>query len=232
MKLSKKIILKIRKIKIKNHLYNAKIDNSCIIFNLLYNNVLDNIIINLIPGKIRVNKKFNNGKKYISKEKQFIILLNQFITFSKWQFYFLDNIKFNLIIEKIILSKYNNIFLSKYTWGSNKYMKEYNINFKKMIIHNFVLNAKYCHNIFNDIFKKEKINISNIDIDNKNEIEINKILNILRKIFYASLFNFEICELVDFIDKDVEDIYKLHYIKILKNYKNNFKMLKTLIQLL
>lgn len=226
----KKLLLKLRKRKIKKILYNEKIENSCIILNLLNDKSLDHLIICLEKGKVRTNKKFNNGKCYLNKEQQFIRLLNQFVTFSKWQFYFLDNVKFNSILKVFILSKYSNILLSKYPWGSDGHIDEYNLNFKKMIISNFIFNIKHCKNIFNSLLKKEKINIMSINLDNISEKDINKILNILREIFYTSFFDFKIYELVDPIDKDVEFIYKLHYKQLLNNYTNNHKMLDGLIR--
>ena len=226
----KKILLKYRKFKIKRILYNEKIGNACIIFDLLNNKSLDHLIIDLEKRKVITNKKFNNGNKYLSKEKQFIALLNQFITFAKWQFYFLDNVKFNSILEKFILSKYSNVLLSKHAWENCEYIYEYNSNFKKMIISNFVLNVKYCDDIFENLFKKEEIKIKSIDLDIIKEKDIDKILNILREIFYTSCFKFEIYELVDPIDKDIEFIYKLHYKQLLENYKKNYKMLDSLIK--
>ncbi|MBQ7140320.1 MAG: hypothetical protein IJO32_02310 [Bacilli bacterium] len=226
----KKLLLKYRKSKIKKILYNEKIENACIIYNLLNNNTLDYLIKSLLKGKVRTNKKFNNGNCYLNKEKQFITLLNQFITFAKWQFYFLDNVKFNSILEKFISSKYSNVLLLKHAWGSNEYIDEYNLNFKKIMISNFVFNLKYCKNIFEDILKEEKIDIDLTNLDNIKEKDIDKILNILREIFYTSFFKFEIYELVDPIDKDVEYIYKLHYTKLLNNYKNNYDMLESLIK--
>jgi len=226
----KKLLLKYRKIKIKKILYKEKIGNACIIFDLLNNKSLDHLIIILERRKVITNKKFNNGNRYLNKEKQFITLLNQFITFAKWQFYFLDNVKFNSILEKFILSKYSNVLLSKHTWGSSEYIYQYNLIFKKMIISNFVFNVKYCDDIFKNLFEKEEIKIKSIDLDIIKEKDIDKILNILREIFYTSLFKFEICELVDPIDNNVEFIYRLHYKQLLENYKKNLKMLDSLVK--
>lgn len=225
----KKILLEYRKNKIKKFLYNGKIENSIIIFHLLNNNSLDFLISKLKKGKVITNKKFNNGKRYLTKEQQFISLLNQFITIAKYQFYFLDNVKFNLILEKFITSNYKEVFLLKHSWENSEFIDEYNLYFEKTMISNFIFNVKYCNDLFNNIFKKEKIDITSIDLENISEIDINKILNILREVLYTSFFKFEIYELVDMINKDVEFIYRLHYKQLLENHKKNHKMLQGLL---
>lgn len=150
--------------------------NDVLIYKLLKKGHLDNLISKLDNEKAICNFNCLVKKGYLTAEEQFISLLDNFIVHLNATFSTIEYTYIYMMLEEMIKSKYCDIFFAKHYWGNNDYLKEYRMEFDKIIIDPFINNLSYLSQKYYDtslaktiknIITKEK----NINLDNPETVD-------------------------------------------------------------
>lgn len=188
-----KEILDVRKQLLTNTLNETNMNLTYIhlISKLINENKIDNLIYRITNQKTLINPNSNN-KKYYDANEQFLVLINNFISYFKNNFYFIDT-EFNYIIESLLKNSNPSItkfLLSKNYIGNNDFIDYFNYNLNRLITYNFYKNLKLLSKhskIINQFFKNKKLNI-NINLINTSD-GLNRLLKYLKMLCIANVKN-------------------------------------------
>jgi len=236
--------LYIRKQLLSNTLNETKINLTYIhlINKLINENKIDNLIYRITNQKTIINPDSNN-KIYYDANEQFLVLINNFISYFKSNFYFIDT-EFNYIIESLLKNSNPSItkfLLSKNYIGNNDFIDYFNYNLNRLITYNFYKNLKLLSKhskIINQFFKNKKLNI-NINLINTSD-GLDRLLKYLKILCIANVKNPNLILLFENINiyttemmgkrpnidekniyNDVINYFIVEWENIINNYLNN-----------
>lgn len=191
--------------------------NKFFILELLYDNHLNNYIIELTDKKIYVKKPTIIENGYLTEYEQFTYVLDNFVT------HFINT--FNSIelayqvVPMCLKNDKRKILLTKKNYYDSRYIKYFNKEFNKIIITNF----------YNNILELEKelnrflitANISLRDININDIIDINEILFLLEELCFVNRNRYIITVLFDAITKSNRRTFLIYYELLFTMYERN-----------
>lgn len=195
---------------------NEIVKHKLFILELLNDNILDSIIDNIPDTSVIIKSESFLKKNLISSYENFIYNLDNFIT------YLLNTVGVIDIIESILKEclkcDINNILLSTNYVYDDTYLEEYVFNYNLMIVSNFYDNLNFFYEEFKDKYKTIGLDIKNINLDNKKDLEI--LLSLLEEICFVNKDNsYNLLSL--FKKKEENDISIIHIDKVLSKYLDN-----------
>ena len=150
----------------------------------MYGNIIKDLInkdiINEYIKKIS-NDKFNvTGScifktDYITHSELFIYNLDRFIYFYKHKL-LIEEGESRYILEVVLKSKYAKLLLEKSFCFDLENIQHYNMEYKKILCDNFYKNLRFLKFTFNEILKKEKIDVDKKELSEDNIDNIFKFL--------------------------------------------------------
>lgn len=209
-----------------NDLINAVNDNKKIIIHkflileLIEDGSLDAYIEKIKENNIKVLKSPLNTKGYLTGYEQFIIILDNFITY-------INNFVNSPELEKnIIFNCLDNssILLSDKYFYDNENIEFYKYNFNYAITYIFYDNLL---KLQSDL--KEELNSINLDINRiniNNSKDINYLINILEEIILVNKNDYKILSLFTKVEKDNYEKYIFWYKRLLSKYIDNKDFIK------
>ena len=204
-----------------NNLINAinnneqRIIHKFLILELIENGFLNDHIKKIKDNKIKVLKSSLNTKGYLTGYEQFIIILDNFITYY-------NNYISSPELEKNIISNCldnSSILLSDKYFYDNENIEFYKHSFNSTIIYNF----------YNNLLKlkdelKEELNSINLDmskIDINNAEDVNYLINILEEIIFVNKNDYKTLSLFTKLEKDNYEKYIFWYKILLSKFIDN-----------
>lgn len=202
--------INIRKMQLNETLFKNKLRLTHIhlINNLINENKIDNLIYRITNPKALIYS-CNGNKEYFDANEQFLVLLNNFISYFRTNFYFI-NTEFDYIIESLLKNSnptFTKFLLSKNYIGNNDFINYYDYNLKRLITHNFYKNLKLLskHSEFiKSFFKDKKLNININLINTTNGLE--RLFIYLKKLCVANVKNINLILLFDDINVYINDM--------------------------
>lgn len=196
--------------------------NKFLILDLLYNNHLDGYIYDLNEDKIYITVPTIIKKKYLTGYEQFLCILDNFII------YFLNifnNVELSYtVLPLCIKNDKNNVLLTKKYFYDNSYIKYFNTEFNTMIISNFYNNCLILREYLVDFFKMVDIDIENINIDNRDDME--KIIRLLEEVCFVNRNRYGIMALFEKINDANYKMFLMQYELLFSIYKKNIKFIR------
>lgn len=196
--------------------------NKFLILDLLYNNHLDGYIYDLNEDKIYITVPTIIKKKYLTGYEQFLCILDNFII------YFLNifnNVELSYtVLPLCIKNDKNNVLLTKKYFYDNSYIKYFNTEFNTMIVSNFYNNCLILREYLVDFFKMVDIDIENINIDNRDDME--KIIRLLEEVCFVNRNRYGIMALFEKINDANYKMFLMQYELLFSIYKKNIKFIR------
>ena len=196
--------------------------NKFLILDLLYNNHLDGYIYDLNEDKIYITVPTIIKKKYLTGYEQFLCILDNFII------YFLNifnNVELSYtVLPLCIKNDKNNVLLTKKYFYDNSYIKYFNTEFNTMIVSNFYNNCLILREYLVDFFKMVDVDIENIDIDNRDDME--KIIRLLEEVCFVNRNRYGIMALFEKINDANYKMFLMQYELLFSIYKKNITFIR------
>lgn len=207
-------------------------DANSILYLLIKNNHLDNIIAN-INDKVSIPNVTSIVKKgYLTSEEQFVEVACHIIHRINMEFCFLSDR--NLIIEFILNYKETlPLLLTKKYVGNNRNIPYFTFYIKRACVSNFYNILKFIdkNELIDNFLSINKINLKKCNIDSKKDVE--KLFNILKIICLCNINSFHSFYLFDNrMDERNKDMYEIQLEILIENTIKNQEIAKKFIEIM
>lgn len=159
--------------------------HSYLIYKLLDRGEINDLIDRISDEKTSATFSLSFKDKFLSGNEQFIVLLDNFISFFRNDFYFINE-SFDYIVGILLKNqKYNSYLLCKKYIGDNDNISFFSNSAKKLITNGFFNNIKILSkesDIIDEFAKHNKIRHNISSIDKYSDDELDYIYDILIKI--------------------------------------------------
>lgn len=185
--------IKSKREELKELVLKMNVSNAGIIYQILNSKSIDIILKKITDEKTNIEGKSILKKKYLTGDEQFIVLLNQFVSFFDYHFPTI-NYK-DLHIEYLMEYYFPNFLFCKKCCEDNNNLDYFQYEMKKAVVYNFHENIQ---NLYSEKDKKfwDRVKITkgmNID-DEKN---VDNLFKLLKKIALANINDFSTIYLFD-----------------------------------